>query len=56
MLQLQVEDADLWWTRATAAGCSPVHPLADQFWGARYGQVRDPFGLRWGISQTLAKD
>ena len=25
-------------------------PLADQFWGDRYGTVKDPFGLRWGIA------
>jgi PhnB protein len=25
-------------------------PLADQFWGDRYGQVKDPFGFRWAIA------
>jgi len=24
-------------------------PLADQFWGDRYGQVMDPFGYRWSL-------
>jgi PhnB protein len=31
-----------------------VHqPLQDMFWGDRHGQVIDPFGHRWGISQHL---
>jgi hypothetical protein len=25
-------------------------PLSDQFWGDRYGQVKDPFGYRWAIA------
>ena len=48
-LHLQVEDADAAWQRATAAGATEIMPLADQFWGDRYGQVRDPFGFRWSI-------
>jgi len=27
--------------------------LQDMFWGARYGQFRDPFGHVWGINQQL---
>jgi PhnB protein len=27
----------------------------DQFWGDRYGQLRDPFGHKWSIAQTIAK-
>jgi uncharacterized glyoxalase superfamily protein PhnB len=26
-------------------------PLADQFWGDRYGQLVDPFGHKWSIGQ-----
>jgi PhnB protein len=25
-------------------------PLADQFWGDRYGKLTDPFGHVWGIA------
>jgi PhnB protein len=25
-------------------------PVADQFWGDRYGVVEDPFGHRWSIA------
>jgi hypothetical protein len=33
-----------------AAGAKPVMPLADMFWGDRYGQLDDPFGHRWSIA------
>ena len=48
-LHLQVDDPDAWWTRATAAGAEVRMELADQFWGDRYGQLRDPFGHMWSI-------
>ena len=25
-------------------------PLADMFWGDRYGQLEDPFGHRWALA------
>jgi PhnB protein len=52
-LHLQVDDADEWWNRALAAGAVPVVPLADQFWGDRYGQVKDPFGHCWSIGAPV---
>ncbi len=55
ILQLQVENADKAWKQAVAAGAQVAFPLADQFWGERYGQLRDPFGLKWSISQTVSK-
>ena len=48
-LHLQVEDADGAWNRALEAGAKERMPLADQFWGDRYGQLEDPFGFRWSI-------
>jgi PhnB protein len=51
-LHLQVDDADKWWSRALAAGCEVVMPIAQQFWGDRYGQLRDPFGVVWSIGST----
>ena len=50
VIHLYVEDADAAWARATAAGATPIMPLADAFWGDRYGQVQDPFGHRWSIA------
>jgi PhnB protein len=52
-LHLQVEDADFWWERALSAGAVPVMPLADQFWGDRYGRVMDPFGHCWSIAAPI---
>ena len=51
-LHLQVDDADEWWNRAILAGAVPVFPLADQFWGDRYGQLKDPFGHSWSIGAS----
>ena len=52
-LHLQVEDADALWTRALSAGACVTMALEDQFWGDRYGQLRDPFGHRWSIAAPL---
>jgi PhnB protein len=48
-LGLPVTDVDAWWKRAVDAGCEIAMPLAKQFWGDRYGQVRDPFGVTWAL-------
>jgi PhnB protein len=52
-LTLQVKDIDRWWERAVAAGCEVVLPLQEMFWGARYGQLRDPFGVVWALNQPV---
>lgn len=49
-IHLQVDDADRWWQRALDAGAEVKMPLEDQFWGDRYGQLRDPFGHSWSIA------
>ena len=51
-LHLQVEDVDAWWERAVAAGAVIEMPLQLMFWGDRYGQIRDPFGVAWSIAAT----
>ena len=53
VLYLHVDDADAAWARVVGAGATVVRSLADAFWGAREGQVDDPFGYRWGISQHV---
>lgn len=52
-LHLQVDDADAWFARALAAGAIVKFPLADQFWGDRYGVVEDPFGHSWSIATPI---
>jgi uncharacterized glyoxalase superfamily protein PhnB len=49
-IHLYVEDADAVFDRAVEAGAKPVMPMADMFWGDRYGQIEDPFGHRWSIA------
>ena len=53
VLNHYVPDADATWAQAVAAGCEVVMPLADQFWGDRYGHLRDPFGFVWAIATHL---
>jgi PhnB protein len=50
-----VADAGLWWDRAVAAGCGIKMQLDVQFWGDRYGQLEDPFGVRWAINEPGEK-
>ncbi len=52
-LNLYVPDADAAWAKAVAAGCEVTMPIGDQFWGDRYGQVRDPFGVSWAIATRI---
>jgi uncharacterized glyoxalase superfamily protein PhnB len=49
-IHLYVEDADKTFNQAVAAGATVRMPLADMFWGDRYGQVTDPFGHNWSIA------
>ncbi|HEX7856538.1 MAG TPA: VOC family protein [Sphingobium sp.] len=55
VLHLQVSDADAWWERALLAGADVRLPIADQFWGDRYGQLTDPFGYIWSIGSPATK-
>jgi PhnB protein len=52
-LHLYVQDADQQFQQALKAGAEAVMPLADQFWGDRYGIVKDPFGHQWSIGSHM---
>jgi PhnB protein len=52
-LHLYVDDADKQFQQALSAGAEVVMPLADQFWGDRYGIVRDPSGHQWSIGSHI---
>jgi PhnB protein len=54
-LHLQTDDVNSLWEKAVAAGAKVTMPLADQFWGDRYGQFTDPFGHSWSAGQTIKK-
>ena len=46
-------DVDATWKKATDAGAKPLVPLANQFWGDRYGIVQDPFGHMWALATHI---
>lgn len=50
-MTLVVSDIDAWWQRAVDAGAQVTMPLNVMFWGDRYGQLRDPFGVNWAMNQ-----
>jgi PhnB protein len=52
-LTVHVDDADTVYKQALAAGATALRPLNDQFYGERSGQITDPFGHRWTISQHI---
>jgi PhnB protein len=52
-MHLTVSDVDAKFQRALDAGATVVAPLADQFWGDRYGVVADPFGHHWSLGQPV---
>ncbi len=49
-LFMYVPDVDTAFQRAITAGAQAVMPVADMFWGDRYGQVQDPFGHKWSMA------
>ena len=49
-IHLYVDDTDAFVARAVKAGATLTMPVADMFWGDRYGIVQDPFGHLWSIA------
>jgi PhnB protein len=54
-----VDDVDATFAQAIAAGDREIMPVADQFWGDRYGVLEDPFGHSWSLAtpgKALSED
>ena len=49
-LHLYVADVDVTVADAVAAGARVTLPVADMFWGDRYGRLEDPFGHHWSVA------
>ncbi|QIE24254.1 hypothetical protein SBC1_21470 [Caballeronia sp. SBC1] len=49
-LHLYVKDVDASFAQAVAAGAKVIMPVADMFWGDRYGVIEDPFGHSWSLA------
>jgi PhnB protein len=54
-LHIYVDGVDAAFDRAVKAGAQVEMPVMDQFWGDRYGRLKDPFGHKWSIA-THVKD
>jgi PhnB protein len=52
-LHVYTVDVNKLWDRVIDAGARIIMPLNNQFWGERYGQIVDPFGHRWSLSQQV---
>jgi PhnB protein len=52
-LAMNLKDVQSFWDQAVAGGATVTMPLADMFWGDRYGQLVDPYGHKWSLSQTI---
>lgn len=49
-LYLYVENVDAAYQQAVAAGCNEGMPVANMFWGDRFGKVVDPEGHHWNLA------
>jgi uncharacterized glyoxalase superfamily protein PhnB len=49
-IHLYVPDVDAAVAQAVAAGATVTMPVADMFWGDRYGMLQDPFGHNWSVA------
>jgi PhnB protein len=47
---MYVEDVDAVVKRAVDAGATISMEVSDQFWGDRFGTIKDPFGHVWSIA------
>jgi len=52
-LHLYIPNADAVFNRAIDRGARVDMPIADMFWGDRYGRITDPFGQQWGIASRI---
>jgi|SRR6516164_7333557 uncharacterized glyoxalase superfamily protein PhnB len=52
-IHLWFEDVDSAFQKAVQAGARVAMPLADQFWGDRYGIVVDPYGHQWSMASHV---
>lgn len=52
-LHMYTADVDAAFAQATGAGGTEVMPLANMFWGDRFGVVLDPAGFAWGVASRV---
>jgi uncharacterized glyoxalase superfamily protein PhnB len=52
-LMIYTANADQAVATAVAAGAKVEMPVADMFWGDRYGALVDPFGHKWSVAHQV---
>src|SRR6266849_4910932 len=52
-LHIYVKNVDDLWNQAVENGAKVDQQLENQFWGERYGQLRDPFGHAWSLAMRV---
>jgi len=52
-LHIYLDGVDAAFDRAVKAGAKVEMPVADMFWGDRYGKLADPFGHKWSIGTHI---
>lgn len=52
-IHIFVPDVDAFVERAVAAGAKITMPVADMFWGDRYGKLEVPFGHHWSVATHI---
>ena len=52
-IHLSVNDVDAVVAQAVKAGAKVTMPVADMFWGDRYGVLEDPFGHSWSVATHI---
>lgn len=52
-IHLYVADVDATFAQAVKAGAKVTMPVADMFWGDRYGKLEDPSGHHWAVATRV---
>ena len=50
---LYLNDVDATFKQAISAGAKSQQPVADMFWGDRYGRLTDPYGHLWSLATHI---
>ena len=55
-LMLYVDDCDATYAKAIEAGATSLREPADQPYGDRMAAILDPFGYKWWVAHSIAKE
>jgi PhnB protein len=55
-LMVYVDDCDMTYAKALESGAKSLREPADQPYGDRMAGIVDPFGYKWWVAHSLAKE